>query len=50
MSPDYKTMYFKLSTKVADTIETLDKVSRESQLTQIETEEMYIASYDEDET
>lgn len=44
--PDYRTMYFKLAAKIADTIETLDKISQDLRVAQIETEEMYINSED----
>lgn len=47
--PDFEKMYFKLAAKMADAIETLDKVSHDLKATQIESEEMYIASGDEDE-
>lgn len=42
--PDYKTMYFKLAAKMADTVETLDKLSLCLKIAQLEAEEMYISS------
>ena len=39
--PDYKSMYFKLAAKVADVVETLDKVSQDLKVAQMEGEDMF---------
>lgn len=41
---DYRSMYFKLSGKVADTIEQLDAISAGLKIAQQEAEEAYISS------
>jgi len=47
--PDFEKMYFKLAGKIADAIETLDKVSRDLKVAQIEGEDMYIGDEETDE-
>lgn len=42
--PDYKTMYYKLAAKMADAMETLDKVSDDLKAAQLEAEELYMDS------
>ncbi len=48
--PDFEKMYFHLAGKIADAIETLDKVSRDLKVVQIEGEDMFIEDEDTDET
>ena len=45
--PDYEKMYFLLASRVADTVEALDKTIKDLKIIQFEMEEMYIDSEDE---
>ena len=46
--PDFETMYFHLAAKIADAIETLEKVSRDLKVAQLEGEYLFIGDDDID--
>lgn len=48
--PDFEKMYFHLAGKIADAIGTLDKVSRDLKVAQIEGEDMFIGDEAPNET